>query len=95
MESKEIEKVGKIISDNISDNLFSILDFIQETKKEEKNPFIFYRKFRFKKKIKRRYMIRVNPVKTLIADNLFFGLKLAKKLFEMEGKKIWKLINLK
>lgn len=94
MKSKEIEevgkieKVGKIISDNISDTLFSILDFIQESKKEETKPFIFYRKFRFKKKIKRRYMIRVNPVKSLIADNLFFGLKLAKKLFEMEGKKI-------
>lgn len=88
MESKEIEEIGKIVSDSISDTLFSILDFIQESKKEETKPFIFYRKFRFKKKIKRRYMIRVNPVKSLIADNLFFGLKLAKKLFEMEGKKI-------
>lgn len=88
MESKEIEEIGKIVSDSISDTLFSILDFIQESKKEETKPFIFYRKFRFKKKIKRRYMIRVNPVKSLIADNLFFGLKLAKKLFEMKDKKI-------
>ena len=81
MESKEIEKAGKIIIDNLSDTLFSILDFIQESKKEETKPFIFYRKFRFKKKIKRRYMIRVNPAKSLIADNLFFGLKIAKRLF--------------
>ena len=81
MESKEIEKAGKIINDNLSDTLFSILDFIQESKKEETKPFIFYRKFRFKKKIKRRYMIRVNPAKSLIADNLFFGLKIAKRLF--------------
>ena len=34
MKSKEIEEVGKIVSDSISDTLFSILDFIQEIKKE-------------------------------------------------------------
>lgn len=92
MESKEIEEIGKIVSDSISDTLFSILDFIQETK-----PFIFYRKIKFKKKIKRIYMIRVNPVKSLIADNLIYGLKFRKTFLNMImiGEKIWKLINLK
>lgn len=83
MKSKEIEKLEKITSDSISDTLFSILDFIQEAKKEETKPFIFYRKFRFKKKIKRRYMIRVNPVKSLIADYLIYGLKCGKTFLSM------------
>lgn len=92
MESKEIEEIGKIVSDSISDTLFSILDFIQETK-----PFIFYRKIKFKKKIKRIYMIRVNPVKSLLADNLIYGLNFGKRLLELlfrKGVLRWKKIKL-
>lgn len=88
MESKEIEEIGKIVSDSISDTLFSILDFIQESKKEETKPFIFYRKIKFKKKIKRIYMIRVNPVKSLLADNLIYGLNFGKRLLNKIGEKI-------
>lgn len=95
MKSKEIEEVGKIISDSISDTLFSILDFIQEAKKEETKPFKFYRKIKFKKKIKRIYMIRVNPVKSLLADNLIYGLNFGKRFLNKIGEKIWKITNLK
>ena len=33
--SKEIEEIGKIVSDSIFDNLKEIINFISETKKEE------------------------------------------------------------
>ena len=84
------ENFLKDVFDDFSEVMDNIKNQIQETKKEETKPFIFYRKFRFKKKIKRRYMIRVNPVKSLIADNLIYGLKFGKTFLNMimTGEKI-------
>ena len=83
-ETNDIAEVEKILTDFLFDETMNdILNFLERTK-----PLKFYRKFRFKKKIKKRYMIRVNPMSNLIADNFSFMLKNVKKHLNGIGEKI-------
>ena len=58
------------------DDIFDTINILLE----EVTPKKFYRKTRTRKGIKRRYMIKVNPVCSMLADNLIMSLKLLKCL---------------
>lgn len=56
--------------DDFVDNFKFLFEELEETK-----PIKFYRKIRTRKGIKRRYMIRINPLHDLILDQSLFSIR--------------------
>lgn len=65
-----LEETLKDLTKDLFENLDNLFNVIEENK-----PIKFYRKFRVRKRIKKRYMIRYNPAIDLLADNLSFALR--------------------
>lgn len=72
-ELKNFEEIASTLTENITDTLDNIFNFYEQIYKDK----IFYRKIRFKGKIKKRYMISHNMLCELLPSPklLTFGLK--------------------
>lgn len=62
-------------------NLFSTIEESMNYLFEEARPKIFYRKFRTNKGIKRRYMIKTNPIANYILDTQSLNLRFLRRLY--------------
>lgn len=71
-----LEEILKDTTKDLFENLDNLVNVIEENK-----PIKFYRKFRVRKRIKKRYMIRYNPAIDLLSDNLSFALRILRRHF--------------